>query len=184
MTKMGIAAVRVMWLVPLVFCEVSISSSAAVAEPALREMVVPIDWKRFDRPIQQSEDYRRCVRILLNSARYNIAWAPGSAERIEKGWRELTGRQAHDVIRPTCSVGTRTCLSRHRTGWTFAPTRCSNSNYDTPTVGATPRTNSDDSRGASRCSSRSWQMPSCCNGSTRSEQSERKTGSPGLDAGG
>ena len=105
MIKMYEAALRVVWLVPLVFCGVSICSSlAAGAEAALREMVVPIDWKRFERPIQENDDYRRCVEILLNSARYNAAWAPGSAERIEKGWRELTGRQAHDVIRPACSA--------------------------------------------------------------------------------
>ena len=105
MTKMCEAVLQAAWLVPLVFCGVPIGSSlAAGADAALREMVVPIDWKRFDRPIQQSEDYRHCVEILLNSARYNVAWAPDSAERIEKGWRELTGRQAHDVIRPACSA--------------------------------------------------------------------------------
>jgi len=41
-------------------------------------MVVPLDWERFDRPIQENDDYRRCVEILLNSARYNVAWAPGT----------------------------------------------------------------------------------------------------------
>ena len=68
------------------------------------EQVVPIDWKRLDQPVRAPEDYRRSRQILLNSAHYNFAWAPAAAERIEQGWRELTGRQAHDVIRPACSA--------------------------------------------------------------------------------
>jgi len=93
------------WLVWPALCGMLIClSSAAGAVPALGDTVVPIDWKRFDRPVRGSEDYRLCKQILLNSTRYHLAWAPGSAKRIEQGWRELTGRQAHDVIRPACSA--------------------------------------------------------------------------------
>jgi len=86
-------------------CYVAVFPSSGVGgELALRERVVAIDWKRFDRPVQGSEDYQRCAQILLNSAHYNLVWAPGAAERIEREWRDLTGRQAHDVIRPGCSA--------------------------------------------------------------------------------
>ncbi|MFH1268599.1 MAG: hypothetical protein ABIK89_22980 [Planctomycetota bacterium] len=65
---------------------------------------MPVDWKRFDQPFEDDDDYRRSVEILLNCARYNLAWAPGAAEKIEREWGELTGREAHDVIRPACEA--------------------------------------------------------------------------------
>jgi len=105
MTEMPWPAYRVVRLVLLTLCCVLLLPSFGTGdEIALRERVVPIDWKRFERPIQGSEDYDRCAQILLNSTHYNLVWAPGAAERIEKEWRDLTGRQAHDVIRPGCSA--------------------------------------------------------------------------------
>lgn len=68
--------------------------------PRLAEFVVPIDWKRLDQPVETDEDYRRAAEILSNAVFYNLRWTPGAAEKIEKGWRELTGRQAHDLVRP------------------------------------------------------------------------------------
>ena len=88
------------FLVWVLYCAGLHSPSAVCEEIALREQVVAIDWKRFERPISHSEDYDCCAQILLNSAHYNLNWAPGAAERMEREWRNLTGRQAHDVIRP------------------------------------------------------------------------------------
>jgi hypothetical protein len=47
-----------------------------------------------------NDDYRRAAQILSHAAFYNLRWAPSAAEKIEKEWRQLTGRQAHDLIRP------------------------------------------------------------------------------------
>lgn len=88
----------------LLSCAALCPRSSTGAEVALRDEVVSIDWKRFDHPVEGNEDYRDCARILLNSAHYNLIWAPGGAERIENEWHDLTGRQAHDVIRPGCSA--------------------------------------------------------------------------------
>ncbi len=72
------------------------------SDPAV--LVVPIDWKRFEQPPREDEDYGRARQMLLNAARYNVAWMPGAAENIERNWRKLSGRQNHDVIRPANSV--------------------------------------------------------------------------------
>ena len=105
MTEMSWPAYRVVRFSLLTLCCVSFfPRTSAAGEVALRERVVPIDWKRFDRAIQGSEDYHQCARILLNSAHHNLIWASGGAERIEREWRNLTGRQAHDVVRPGCSA--------------------------------------------------------------------------------
>jgi len=42
--------------------------------------------------------------MLLNASRYNFAWVVEAAEQIEKNGKSLTGRQAHDIIRPACSA--------------------------------------------------------------------------------
>jgi hypothetical protein len=76
----------------------SVDPSAAV------ELVDPIQWKRFHSLSQADEDYRRAAQLLSHSARGNVAWAPGSAQRIERDWSKLTGRQNHDVIRPACAA--------------------------------------------------------------------------------
>ncbi|NLY03055.1 MAG: hypothetical protein GXY83_43945 [Rhodopirellula sp.] len=66
--------------------------------------VVPIDWNRFARPATVDDDYRRAAQLLANAASYQVAWIPDAAERIEKDWRNLSGRQNHDVIRPACEA--------------------------------------------------------------------------------
>jgi hypothetical protein len=42
--------------------------------------------------------------MLLNAAKYNLAWAVEAAENIEKNGEKISGRQAHDIIRPACSA--------------------------------------------------------------------------------
>jgi len=68
------------------------------------DQVVPVAWAQFRVPQQPGDDYCRAAELVLNSARCNLAWAPGAAERIERQWRELSGRQNHDVIRPACAA--------------------------------------------------------------------------------
>ena len=70
----------------------------------LVRLVVPVDWQRFADPPSVDDDYRLSVEILLNTARYNVQWAVGAANRIEADWRELSGREPHDVIRPACEA--------------------------------------------------------------------------------
>ena len=70
----------------------------------LVRLVVPVDWQRFADPPPVDDDYRLSVEILLNTARYNVQWAVGAANRIEADWRELSGREPHDVIRPACEA--------------------------------------------------------------------------------
>jgi hypothetical protein len=68
--------------------------------------VVPIDWKRFkqyERVSAGNRDLEDCARVLLNSVSYNLNWAPKAAEGIEKGLY-VSGRTAHDTIRPACSA--------------------------------------------------------------------------------
>ncbi len=75
------------------------------AEPArLVDQVVPIDWKRFKRGLPKGADSRACAQLALNAARHNLAWAPKTSELIEREGLTITGRQAHDIIRPACSV--------------------------------------------------------------------------------
>ena len=71
-----------------------------VLAPRTADLVVPIDWKRLGQPAETDDDYGRAAQILSNATFYNLRWAPAAAEKIEKGWRELTGRQAHDLVRP------------------------------------------------------------------------------------
>lgn len=66
--------------------------------------VVPIEWARFRLPRKPDADYQRSAQLLLNSARCNLAWATGAAERLEREWAELSGRQNHDVVRPACDA--------------------------------------------------------------------------------
>ena len=70
----------------------------------LFKLVVPVDWQRFADPPPVDDDYRLSVDMLLNTARYNVQWAVGAANRIEADWRELSGREPHDVIRPACEA--------------------------------------------------------------------------------
>ena len=78
--------------------------SAQAAEPLPPvEHVVPVDWTRFDQPARD-DDLDRATRMLLNAARYNLAWAPGAADRIERDGRQLEGVEPHNVIRPACEA--------------------------------------------------------------------------------
>ena len=92
------------WLLLLAICTCFSWCSSARAESTPEKLVVAVDWKRFEGLVTEDEHYRRAKQILLNSARYNFAWAVGAAERIERDWRKLTGRQAHDVVRPGCEA--------------------------------------------------------------------------------
>jgi hypothetical protein len=42
--------------------------------------------------------------MLLNAAKHNLEWAVEAAENIEKNGEKISGRQAHDIIRPACSA--------------------------------------------------------------------------------
>jgi hypothetical protein len=68
------------------------------------DYVAPVDWTRFESSALADEDLQRSAEILLNAARYNLAWAPGAADRIERDWRKLKGVEPHNVIRPACEA--------------------------------------------------------------------------------
>ncbi len=72
------------------------------------EDVVPIDWKRFqsyESISPKGRDLTDCAKVLLNNARYNLAWAPKTAAKIERGEGVSGGAGgAHDTIRPACSA--------------------------------------------------------------------------------
>jgi len=86
---------------------VAAASTVCAADVANRVgAVVPIDWSRFrtyDQISPKGQDLTDCAKVLLNSARYNFAWAPRATEGIEKGI-DVFGRPAHDTIRPACGA--------------------------------------------------------------------------------
>jgi hypothetical protein len=72
----------------------------------VRDRVVPIDWNRFksyDRISPKSRDLEDCRKVLLNNAYHNLNWATKAAENMENGVG-VSGRAAHDVVRPACSA--------------------------------------------------------------------------------
>jgi len=80
-------------------------SSASGAEPVdAAAQVVPIDWNRFKTGMPDNADAKVSARILLNSIRYNLVWAEKIIPVIAERGHLLTGRQAHDTIRPACSA--------------------------------------------------------------------------------
>jgi hypothetical protein len=70
--------------------------------------VVPIRWEQFAQYgelARKSPDFTDCAELVLNSARYNLAWMPGAAAGIERGERVTGGAGgAHDTIRPACGA--------------------------------------------------------------------------------
>jgi hypothetical protein len=66
--------------------------------------VVPIRWERFHAIQLQDQDAIQCRRMLLNAAKYNFAWAVDASVQIEENGEEITGREAHDIVRPACSA--------------------------------------------------------------------------------
>ncbi|HUT91994.1 MAG TPA: hypothetical protein VMY37_21035 [Thermoguttaceae bacterium] len=77
---------------------------AAAPTQAGEADVVPVRWERFAPAPPQSEDLLLAARPLLNAARYNLAWAPSGAEKVEKGWRDFQKMDSHNFIRPICSA--------------------------------------------------------------------------------
>jgi hypothetical protein len=86
-------------LVGSLFCVLILVAPARAAEPDAAELVRPIRWQRLAAS-RADDDYRRAGQVLANCAAVAVAWAPGSAERIEREGLALSGRQNHDVIRP------------------------------------------------------------------------------------
>jgi len=66
--------------------------------------VVPINWKRFEHRADPNESLLRAARPLLNAARYNLAWAPSGAAKVENGWQNFTQTDPHNFTRPVCSA--------------------------------------------------------------------------------
>ena len=86
----------------LVDCRVKAAGEVA----ATSREVVPIDWDRFTpygRVSTETGHLEDCARVLLNNACYNVKWAREAAEDIERGIG-VSGRAAHDTIRPACSA--------------------------------------------------------------------------------
>ena len=81
------------------------SLSGRAAEPGRSaDYVVPVDWTKFKQPAREDQDLRRSAELLLNAARYNLAWAPQAADTIERDGRQLKGVEPHNVIRPACEA--------------------------------------------------------------------------------
>jgi hypothetical protein len=66
--------------------------------------VVPIDWKRFEHRAAPNDNLRLAAHPLLNAARYNLAWAPSGAAKVENEWQGFTKTDPHNFIRPVCSA--------------------------------------------------------------------------------
>jgi len=66
--------------------------------------VVPINWKRFEHRAAPNDNLQLAARPLLNAARYNLAWAPAGAAKVETGWRDFKKVDPHNFTRPVCSV--------------------------------------------------------------------------------
>lgn len=66
--------------------------------------VVPINWDQFEQARKGDQHLAECTTLLLNSARYNLAWIEQAFELDEAGDAYvLTGFQEHGV-RPACCV--------------------------------------------------------------------------------
>jgi len=72
--------------------------------PCLATEVVPIDWSRFAVALDGDTHYRQCARLLVNCARYNIAWIITTFEKDRsRDLYLLTDMREHGV-RPATSV--------------------------------------------------------------------------------
>lgn len=66
--------------------------------------IVPVKWERFQYDKLRNDDAIQCGKMLLNAAKYNFAWAVQAANHIEQNGETISGREAHDIIRPACSA--------------------------------------------------------------------------------
>lgn len=101
------------WFLLAAFCITCVCIPAGAATPPRSEAefdklvdeVSPIDWGRFGEPLQEEDEhYGRCLKMVLNSARYNFAWARGAAERIDEKRGRFRGKEAHNIVRPACGA--------------------------------------------------------------------------------
>ncbi len=67
-------------------------------------LVVPIDWSRFKEPAKFDKDYRQCRDILLNCARYNLAWAERTFKQDQSRRMYILTGMNESGVRPACSA--------------------------------------------------------------------------------
>jgi hypothetical protein len=87
----------------------SVDCPAAETKPAGRqsdasELVVPIQWKRFTTDKPMREDARTAARMLLNSVRYNLAWAAATYKDAPEPDRYLITDMTEHGIRTPASA--------------------------------------------------------------------------------
>lgn len=85
-------------------CAIAIESRPATTSQDVARFVVPIRWQRFAPPNLRSEDARTAARMLLNSVRYNLAWAGETLKEAPEGDRYLITDMKEPGVRPPASA--------------------------------------------------------------------------------
>jgi len=86
----------------ILFCAIALVATAQTR--ASEADVVPINWTWFERRVPRNNNLQIAARLLLNAARYNLAWAPAGAGKVENDWQNFTKVDPHNFTRPVCSV--------------------------------------------------------------------------------
>ena len=79
------------------------SVAAEPGSPAAPDLVVPIDWPRFDSGIDLDSDCRQCGDLLRNCAAYILQWIPKTFEENPSQRMYVLTRMEEHGIRPSTS---------------------------------------------------------------------------------
>ncbi|MDC0935051.1 hypothetical protein OAS39_02110 [Pirellulales bacterium] len=92
-------------LIPLLWVAKPMRATAAEAlVEATSADVVAIDWTRFEREIDDNNRLAQCTSLLLNCARYNLAWIDRTFDHDEQGQAYVLTRFEEHGVRPACSA--------------------------------------------------------------------------------
>ncbi|MGQ9648622.1 MAG: hypothetical protein ACUVXJ_00760 [Phycisphaerae bacterium] len=83
---------------------VAIESGPAATSQDVAALVVPIRWERFASPTLRNKDVQTAARMLLNSVRYNLAWAGATLKEASEGNRYLITDMTEPGVRPPASA--------------------------------------------------------------------------------
>ncbi|NLE57451.1 MAG: hypothetical protein GX616_03765 [Planctomycetes bacterium] len=85
-------------------CLAATDGKPADSQRDLAALVAPIRWERFTPPNLRNEDLRTASRLLLNSVRYNLAWAGATLKEAPEGDRYLITDMNEPGVRPPASA--------------------------------------------------------------------------------
>ncbi len=85
-------------------CLAAVASKPAASDQDVAALVVPIRWERFAPPNLRNEDVQAAARMLLNSVRYNLAWAGETLKEAPDGDRYLITDMNEPGVRPPASA--------------------------------------------------------------------------------